>query len=89
MICPDLLGHEQVVETGRIWDLTIFCLAFLSQFSLKLLISGIKDGIEFAYFFELILESLGLLHPLNCHIQELVFVLGMLNHCLHQKRVNF
>jgi hypothetical protein len=44
---------------------------------------------KFTYFFEIVLESLGLSHLHNRHLQELVCVLRMLDYCLHNKGVSF
>jgi hypothetical protein len=77
------------METRRLRDITVLCLAFFYQISLKLLILSIMGLFKFAYFFELLLEGLSHLHLLHCHLQELIFVFRVLDHCLHWKRVCF
>jgi hypothetical protein len=67
--------------------ITIFCLAISGQLSFGLWFFSEEGSVELAHFFQLIFKNLRLCHLLYCDLQRLIFVLRMLNQCLHKERI--
>jgi hypothetical protein len=78
-----------VFKIKRQWKIAFFRLVFFGQFGFKFFIPSQEDRVELDRCFELIFKGLILLHLLYRNLQELILVLPMLNHRLHQRRVKF